>query len=97
MNDIEKIISQLVQQKAAIEKAIIALREVSGLAADESKTAGAGKPKTKRPKRHISPEGRKRIAEATRKRWAAKRAAEKAAAKVPSSAKRTRPVRKKAA
>jgi hypothetical protein len=41
MNDIEKIISQLLRQKAAIEKAIIALREVGGLAADESKTPAA--------------------------------------------------------
>jgi hypothetical protein len=32
-------------------------------------------------KRHISPEGIKRIREAVQKRWAAKRAAERAAAK----------------
>ena len=35
----------------------------------------AAKP-AKKKKRHLSPEGRKRIAEAVKKRWAAKKAAE---------------------
>ena len=38
-------------------------------------TPAAAKP-AKKQKRHLSPEGRKRIAEAVKKRWAAKKAAE---------------------
>jgi hypothetical protein len=96
MNEIEKIVSQLERQKAAIEKAIIALREVSGVN-DKSRTAEIGRSKPGPRKRHISPEGRKRIAEATRKRWAAVRAARGSTSKAPGSAKRTRPAKKKAA
>jgi hypothetical protein len=97
LKDIEAIISQLERQKAAIEKAIAALREVSGLPVKQS---NARKPTTSKPparKHHISPEGRERIAEATRRRWAAKRAAEKAASKISGPAKKTHAVKKKAA
>lgn len=97
MNDIAKMVSQLERQKTAIEKAILALREGSGLGIEESKTTRAGRSKTVKVKRHLSPEGRKRIAEAARRRWAAKRVAEKNTAKESSSAKRTRPARKAAA
>jgi hypothetical protein len=71
VNDIANIISQLEHQKAAIERAISALREIEGPSQIGASTASG---KTSQ-KRHISPEGRKRIAEALRRRWAAKRAA----------------------
>jgi hypothetical protein len=98
VNEIEKIISRLEQQKASIEKAIIALHEVSGLAVEESKTTVSEPSKVEKPKRYISPEGRERIAEASRKRWAAKRAAEKAAANASKPAKKkASPAKKKSA
>lgn len=90
LNEIGQIITQLERQKAGIDKAITALREVSGLPGQSSIASKAAKSKTP-VKRYISPEGRRRIAEATRKRWAAKRAADKAAAK------KAQPAKKKAA
>jgi hypothetical protein len=97
LNDIENIIMQLEQQRTAIDKAIAALREVSGDIGPQSSTNKTRATKAPARKRNISPEGRKRIAEATRRRWAAKRAAEKAASKVAGPAKKTRSAKKKAA
>jgi hypothetical protein len=42
----------------------------------ETHVAPAAAKPAKKQKRHLSPEGRKRIAEAVKKRWAAKKAAE---------------------
>ena len=72
MNEIAKIISQLEHQKAAIERAISALREIEGPSQIGASTAPKF-PGNASQKRHISPEGRKRIAEALRRRWAAKK------------------------
>ena len=84
MTDLQQIITDLEQQKAAIETALAALR---GLSTDVPQRRGPGRPPSKRgperpPKKrsNISEEGRQRIAEALRKRWAAKRAAAKKAA-----------------
>ena len=74
MNDIANIISQLEHQKAAIERAVSALREIDGPSQIGASTAPKAPGKASQ-KRHVSPEGRKRIAEALRRRWAAKRAA----------------------
>jgi hypothetical protein len=81
LNDIQSIISDLERQRQAIDRAIAALRDVSGpqgIVAKRS-TPVTGKKAARR--RGISPEGKARIAEAQRQRWAAKRAAEQAAAK----------------
>ena len=79
MTDLQQIINELEQQKAAIDTALAALR---GLTADAPQRRGPGRPPGKRgpgrpPKKrsNISEEGRQRIAEALRKRWAAKKAA----------------------
>jgi hypothetical protein len=83
LGNFKDIIKRLEQQKAAIDKAIAALREF-----DESDIAESERPKSKRlakavkkgaKKRVMSEEGRKRIAEASRKRWAAVRKAAKKA------------------
>jgi hypothetical protein len=84
LGNLQDVISKLEQQKVTIDKAIAALREF-----DESGATGATTPtlgrlakavKKAAKKRVMSEEGRKRIAEASRKRWAAfKRAAKKAA------------------
>jgi hypothetical protein len=68
------------EQQAAIDKAIDTLREFDeGGAADQAKAKGAATKTVK--KRVMSEEGRRRIAEASRKRWAATRKAAKKAAK----------------
>jgi hypothetical protein len=72
------IIAQLEHQKAAIERALAALREVEAPASQSSIP----------PERRggMTPEGRKRISAALKKRWAAKRAAEGAPAETPQKA-----------
>ena len=74
MNDVENIISKLEKQRSAIDRAISALREITG-----SPTTGPDVVESKTKKRRLSPEGRKRIIEATKRRWAAKRTTQTAA------------------
>jgi hypothetical protein len=75
LGNFKDIINRLEQQKAAIDKAIAALREF-----DDSGTSESERPKSKTvkkaaKKRVMSEEGRKRITDASRKRWAAVRKA----------------------
>jgi hypothetical protein len=81
VNDVENLISKLEKQRSAIDRAISALREITSSAA-----TGPDVAESKTKKRHLSPEGRRRIIEATKRRWAAKRAAQ--AATVPSHSRR---------
>lgn len=74
MNDIQNIISQLEQQRTAIERAIAALRDVD-VPAPEKRGRPGRKPGKAAKRTHISDEGRARLAEAMRKRWVAKRSA----------------------
>jgi hypothetical protein len=82
VNDLGKIISQLEHQRTAIERAISALREIDGSSQSGAVTPATVEGKTTAQKRHISPEGRKRIIEATKRRWAAKRAADRSGTSV---------------
>jgi hypothetical protein len=96
LNDINRIISELERQRIAIERAISALRDVSAPAATTSQASASKATKKSggpRKKRQLSEEGRQRIIEATKKRWAAKRAADAQKATAKSSA----PGRKKRA
>jgi hypothetical protein len=69
------IIKRLEQQRVAIERALSALREVDGsFDTGAAVTVSAPVKKAKR-KGGMTPEGRKRLSEALRRRWAAKRAA----------------------
>lgn len=70
MNDITRTISQLEQQRASLDRAIQALRDVEGGKTRAAVRGFGGAPK----KRQMSAEGRRRIAEAARKRWAEIRA-----------------------
>jgi uncharacterized protein YyaL (SSP411 family) len=83
VNDITRVISRLEQQRASIDRALAALREIEAVTpADDPplrSAAGVGKPK----KRRMSAAGRKNIAEAVRRRWAEKRAAESAQSSKP--------------
>ena len=79
MNDVANVISQLETQRSAIDRALSALREISGSSATGPDSHGGTQ--NKRKKRHLSPEGRRRIIEATKRRWAAARMAQAGAAK----------------
>jgi hypothetical protein len=81
VNDIARAISQLERQRATIDRAIAALREVESLTPAATVTPGASRVGGKAVKRRMSAEGRKRISEAAKKRWAEKRDAESPAAK----------------
>jgi hypothetical protein len=76
-NGLKDIIKKLEHQRTAIDRALTALREVDGEAIGSSEAAVApvaarrGRPKRKG---GMTPEGRKRLSEALRKRWALKRA-----------------------
>jgi hypothetical protein len=82
MNEIANIISQLESQKAAIEQALEALRDFGETGSITPRKA-AGKTAPAR-KGGMTPEGRRRLALAMKRRWAAKRTgaqAKKATAK----------------
>ena len=70
------IIARLEDQKSAIERALSALRQIddSGVQSREEESPAPRKVLTKR-KRRITPEGRKRLAEEMKRRWAVKRTA----------------------
>jgi hypothetical protein len=73
-----EVISRLEQQRAAIDKAIEALREFEdGGIAEQPRPKKTVTEKPAKKKRKMSEEGRQRIIEASRKRWAAVRKAAK--------------------
>ncbi|HWE53624.1 MAG TPA: hypothetical protein VG273_27795 [Bryobacteraceae bacterium] len=71
MNGIDNIIAQLESRKAAIERALETLHdfETTGSITPEKSTAKAARGR----KRGMTPEGRRRLALAMKRRWAAKR------------------------
>src|ERR1019366_2714659 len=71
------IITQLERQKLAIDKALAALREIGGVDELATEVPTPDAPATR--KRGMSPEGKKRLIAALKKRWAAKKAAQNAA------------------
>jgi hypothetical protein len=85
LNEMQNIISQLENQREVIDRALTALREITGIGAPAATTEKRGRPPQKKQggKRHMSAEGRARIAESTRRRWAEKRAADAAVSKKP--------------
>ena len=79
MKDVASIISQLEEQKTAIERAISALRDVTGSekAAPVKRRKPGRPPAVAKKRRRLSPEGRQRIIDALKKRWAEKKAGAK--------------------
>jgi len=69
---LKDIIRRLERQQKAVERALTALREVSGM--DEIATRSTATPSSAR-KRGMTPEGRRRLALLMKRRWAAKRTA----------------------
>lgn len=94
MTDVASIISELEQQRSAIDRAIAALREIGGTTNQAVMPAAA---KSTGKKRQMSAQGRRNIAEATRKRWALRREAEAAAAASPATKKSARKRRSRGA
>ena len=76
MSGFEGVIAQLEQQKAAIDKALAALRDVDG-AGGSAATPASEAPATR--KGGMTPEGKARLVAALKKRWAAKKRAAKKA------------------
>ncbi|MGI8990507.1 MAG: hypothetical protein ACR2I2_13135 [Bryobacteraceae bacterium] len=75
MNELGGIIARLEQQKAALDRALSALRQVGG--SDGSSSATSAQPKAAVTKTGgITPAGRRKLSEASRMRWAQKRAAQ---------------------
>jgi hypothetical protein len=87
VNDIVNIIKQLEHQRSAIERAILALQDITRETGTKPAAPTATPGATKR-KRRMSPEGRKRIGDAVRRRWAAKKAADAAAESSPKKRRR---------
>ena len=82
--DLSNIITELEQQRDAIVRALEALRSFGGGTEAAPATKRRGRPPGSknaavRKKRVLSPEGRRRIIEATKRRWAAAKKAQKAA------------------
>jgi hypothetical protein len=70
MNGIDNIIAQLEQQKAAVERALETLRDFDQTG---SVTPAKATSKAAARKGGMTPEGRRRLALAMKRRWAAKR------------------------
>ena len=68
MSDIANLISELEQQRTAIERAISALRGIGS--ADHRSSAAGNTANHARGRKRFSAATRKRMAEAQRKRWA---------------------------
>ena len=78
MNDFDGVIASLEQQREAIERALEALREVTGTKEPATKKRGrpVGKTAGGPVKRVLSPDGRAAIIAATKRRWAAAQTSE---------------------
>ena len=80
-NSLNEVIKKLEQQRIGIERALAALREIEGPGPETGAAAPAprGRRKGKR-KGGMTLEGRRRLSEALKARWAAKKAGSAAAA-----------------
>lgn len=88
-NGFDEVIEKLEEQRTAIERALAALREVGG-AVRRGAAAPARRTAPAKRKGGMTPEGRRRLSEALKRRWAAKRAASQVKAKAKATAKAKR-------
>ena len=70
--EIDKIIADLKQERARLDQAISALEDNHAVANRRGRPPGA-KPAATKPARGITPEGRRRLSIAMKKRWAERR------------------------
>jgi hypothetical protein len=88
-NSLNEVIKKLEQQRTGIERALAALREIEGTATVPAAAAPApGRTRKARRKGGMTPEGRRRLSEALKARWAAKKAGSSVSAAAPAKAKR---------
>jgi hypothetical protein len=83
-NSLSEVIKKLEQQRIGIERALAALRDIEGPGLETPAPAAArpvGRPRKAKRKGGMTPEGRKRLSEALKARWAAKKASASAPAK----------------
>jgi hypothetical protein len=74
MVNLQKIVSELKQQRDRLNQAIVALEGIDAVNATTPKSATPTLVIRKGKKRgHLSPEGRKKISEMMKKRWAERR------------------------
>ena len=92
--NLSEVIKKLEQQRTAIENALSALRELDSPGFDATAAAPARRGRPPKRKGGMTAEGRRRLSEALRARWAAKRAG--TAAK-PAAAAKSAPAAKSAA
>ena len=74
--DISKILDELRNERSRIDQAINALEGSGSTAGNGRRTRGAG---NGRRKRRLTPEGRKRLSEMMKKRWAERKRRARAA------------------
>ena len=87
-NSLNEVIKKLEQQRIGIERALAALRDIEGPGLETTAPAAASAPRGRRKAKRkggMTPEGRRRLSEALKARWAAKKAGSAAA---PAKAKR---------
>ena len=72
MTELDSIVANLERQREAIDRALEALREVSGTT-DAGARPAATKKRAAKKRGGLTEEGRRRLSENMRKRWAVKR------------------------
>src|SRR5580658_513936 len=90
-NSLNEVIKKLEQQRIGIERALAALREIEGPGLGTTAPAAASAPRGRRKAKRkggMTPEGRRRLSEALKARWAARKAGSVAPASAPAKAKR---------
>jgi hypothetical protein len=83
-NSLSEVIKKLEQQRTGIERALAALRDIEGPGLETAAPAAVrsvGRPRKAKRKGGMTPEGRKRLSEALKARWAARKAGASAPAK----------------
>jgi hypothetical protein len=81
-NSLNEVIKKLEQQRIGIERALAALRDIEGPGLETTAPAAASAPRGRRKAKRkggMTPEGRRRLSEALKARWAAKKAGSAAA------------------
>jgi hypothetical protein len=71
--DTQAIVKELKRERDRLNKAIAALEETDSSPAPRKASPTANVSAPPRKKRHLTPEGRKRLSDAMKKRWADKR------------------------
>jgi hypothetical protein len=71
--NLANIVTELKKERSRIEKAIAALDGLGGQTAAKTSTVKSAARSAKRRRHHLTPQGRKRLSEMMKKRWAERR------------------------